>query len=71
MTSTCQSVKGSCDLFIEPQLISILVFYNLPHVFLNFYCVLFNMMISVVRKIPDHTSENDWFYNFINVSTLV
>ena len=32
MTGTCQSVKGSCNLFIEPQLTSFLVLYNLPHV---------------------------------------
>ena len=33
MTCTCQSVKGSCDLFIEPQLTSFLVLYNFLHVF--------------------------------------
>ena len=33
MTGTCQSVKGSCNLFIEPQLTSFLVLYNFLHVF--------------------------------------
>ena len=33
MNGTCQSVKGSCNLFIEPQLTSFLVLYNFPHVF--------------------------------------
>ena len=33
MTGICQSVKGSCNLFIEPQLTNFLVFYNLPRVF--------------------------------------
>ena len=33
MTGTCQSVKGSCNLFIEAQLISSLVLYNFPYVF--------------------------------------
>ena len=33
MTGTYQSVKGYCHLFIEPQLISFLVFYNFPHIF--------------------------------------
>ena len=33
MTGTCRSVKGSCSLFIEPQLASFLVLYNFPHVF--------------------------------------
>ena len=33
MTATCQSVKESCNLFIEPQLTSFLVFYNFPRVF--------------------------------------
>ena len=33
MTGTCQSVKGSLDLFIEPQLTSFFVFYNLPRVY--------------------------------------
>ena len=28
-----QSVKGCCNLFVEPQLTSFLVLYNLPHVF--------------------------------------
>ena len=32
MTGTCQSVKGSCNLFIEPQLTSFLVLYNFSHV---------------------------------------
>ena len=36
MTATCQSVKRSCNLFIEPQLISFLVLYNFPHVFKTF-----------------------------------
>ena len=36
MTGTCQSVKGSCNLFIEIQLTSYLVFYNFPHVFTIF-----------------------------------
>ena len=33
MSDACQSVKGYCNLFIEPQLTSFLVFYNLSHVF--------------------------------------
>ena len=33
MTGTCQSVKGSCNLFIEPQLASFLVLYNFPYLF--------------------------------------
>ena len=33
VTGTCQSVKGSCNLFIEPQLTGFLVLYNLPRVF--------------------------------------
>ena len=33
MTGTYQSVKGYCNLFIEPQIISFLVFYNFPHIF--------------------------------------
>ena len=33
MAGTCQSVKGSCNLFIEPQLTRFLVLYNFPHVF--------------------------------------
>ena len=36
MIGTCQSVKGSCNLFIEPQLINFLVFYNFAHVFTIF-----------------------------------
>ena len=30
MTGTCQSVKGSCNLFIDFQLTSFLVLYNFP-----------------------------------------
>ena len=33
MTGTCQSVKGSCNLFIESQLTSFLVLCNFLHVF--------------------------------------
>ena len=33
ITATCQNVKGCCNLFIEPQLTSFLVFYNFPRVF--------------------------------------
>ena len=33
MTGACQSVKGCCNLFIEPQLTSFLVLDNLPRVF--------------------------------------
>ena len=33
LTGTCQSVKGSCNLFIEPQLTTFLFLYNFPHVF--------------------------------------
>ena len=33
MTGTCHNVKGSCNLFIETQLINFLVLYNVPHVF--------------------------------------
>ena len=32
MTGTCQSVKGSCNLSIKPQLTSFLVLYNFPYV---------------------------------------
>ena len=32
MTDICQSLKRSCNLFIEPQLTSLLVLYNFPHV---------------------------------------
>ena len=33
MIVTYQSVKGSCNLFIEAQLTSFLVLYNFPHAF--------------------------------------
>ena len=33
MAGTCQSVKGYCNLFIEPQLTSFLILDNLPQVF--------------------------------------
>ena len=33
MTGICQNVKGSCNLFIEPQLTIFLVLYNLLRVF--------------------------------------
>ena len=35
MTGTCQSVKGSCNLFIEPQLTSFLGLYNFPQFLLR------------------------------------
>ena len=55
MTGACQSVKGSCNLSIEPQLTSFLVFHNLPYLFT--YRVSFDMMISVIRKIPDRSLD--------------
>ena len=57
MAGTCKNVKGSSNLFIEPQLTSFLVLYNFPHVFFYFYCVSFDMMISVIRKIPDRSLD--------------
>ena len=44
MTGTCQNMKRCCDPFIEPQLTSFLVFYNLPRVFKIFTS--FDMTIS-------------------------
>ena len=36
MTGTCQSVKGSCNLFIESQLTSFPVLYNFQYDDINY-----------------------------------
>lgn len=54
-------------------------FLRLPTRFSNFCRVPFNTTLSITRKVPDrsrcrrwnhHTSENNWFYDFINVPSL-
>ena len=51
MTGTCQSVKGSNPNFQFPR------FVQLPTRSSNFYCISFNMMISLIRKIPDRSLD--------------
>ena len=75
MTSTYQSIKGFCNLFIEPQLTSFLVWYSFSHVFKIFTAYHLIDDISSARSLDanarNHSSQNDWIYNFINVSTLI
>ena len=78
MAGICQSVKGCCSLFIEPQLTSFLVLYNLPHVFKIFtvYHSIWRYQISgkfrIGRWMLTLEIPHQWkwlvlqFYKFVN-----
>ena len=77
MIGTCESVKESCDPFIEPQLTSFLVFYNLPRVFKIFTAYhsirryqensgsIATSLDANTKNTIKYTSQINWFYNFI------
>ena len=59
MIDTCQSVKGSCNMFIEPQFNQFPRFLQLATRFENVYRVSFDTMISDIRKIPDRSLDTN------------
>ena len=58
MASALEKTKKTrCRVFVEVATTSTPRFLQLPARFSNFYCVSFDMTITVIRKIPDRSLD--------------